>query len=69
MQIPSCSPYLLRRLRSPLEVCRAIHRGGLSPCTPCTYREICRAMEAKREADPKWPAIEGLKPYLKDKLH
>ncbi|MCH9054082.1 MAG: hypothetical protein IIA72_24045 [Proteobacteria bacterium] len=69
MQTPSCSPYLLRRLRSLREVCRAIHPGGLSPCTPCAYREICRAMEAKRQADPWPPSIQNLATYRKDKLH
>ena len=69
MQTPSCSPYLLRRLRSRREVCLAIHRGELSPCAPCTYREICRAMEAQREADPGHPSIRHPRSYLKDELH
>ena len=69
MQISSCSPYLLRRLRSLREVCLAIHGGELSPCTPCAYREICRAMEAQREANPGHPSIRNLRTYLKDELH
>ena len=69
MRAPSCSPYLLRRLRWLREVCLAIHRGELPPCAPCAYREICRAMEAKREAGPGHPSIRHLRSYLKDELH
>ncbi len=69
MRTPSCSPYLLRRLRSLREVCLAIHRGELSPRTLCAYREICRAMEAKREVDPGHPSMRNLRTYLKDELH
>ena len=66
---PSCSPYLLRRTRSLREVCRAIHRGDSSPCTPCAYRKSCQAIEANREANPGDLSIPTLAPCLQEGLH